>query len=145
MLTPPFLKSGHKVGIVAPAGKVDAQKLNYGVTMLESWGLEVVIGKSVFSNYHQFSAKDEERRDDFQQMLDDASISAILCARGGYGALRIIDLLDFTKFLKHPKWIVGYSDVTVLHAHIQQNFTVETLHAPMPSGYERSSEALEAL
>jgi muramoyltetrapeptide carboxypeptidase len=145
MITPPFLKNGDKIGIAAPAGKVDAQKLNYAVETLEKWGLEVVIGKNVFNHFNQFSAKDEERRADFQQLLDDPSIKAILSARGGYGILRIIDQLDFSGFSKQPKWIVGYSDVTVLHTHIQSNFGVETLHGVMPSAYDKSKEALETL
>jgi muramoyltetrapeptide carboxypeptidase len=145
MITPPFLKSGDKVGIAAPAGKVDAQKLNFAVDALESWGLEVVLGKNVFNHHHQFAGTDQERIADLQQLLDDTSIKAVLSARGGYGTLRIIDQLDFSNFAKRPKWVVGYSDITVLHAHIQTNFGIETLHAPMPSGFEKNSEALETL
>jgi len=92
----------------------------------------VVLGSHVFAKHNQFGGTDEQRRKDFQQMLDDPSIRAVIASRGGYGAVRIIDLLDFTHFCKAPKWIVGYSDITVFHAHIQKHFGIETLHATMP-------------
>jgi muramoyltetrapeptide carboxypeptidase len=100
--------------------------------LFQKWGLEVILGSYVFNRENQFAGTDEQRMKDLQVMLDDASIRAILCARGGYGTVRIIDKLDFSRFLRYPKWIVGYSDITVLHSHIHRHFGIETLHATMP-------------
>ena len=94
--------------------------------------MEVVLGTYIFGTENQFAGSDSQRQADFQQMLDDPSIRAIICARGGYGTVRIIDKLDFTGFCRNPKWIVGYSDITVLHAHINEHFRIETLHSVMP-------------
>lgn len=132
MITPPYLKKGDKVGLVATARKVSATEMQPAIHQLEKWGLEVVEAPHLYAAYHQFAGEDEQRAADLQQMLDDKNIKAILCARGGYGTVRIIDRLDFTAFRKSPKWIIGYSDITVLHAHIQQNFGIETMHAVMP-------------
>lgn len=131
MKVPEFLKKGDKVGIVAPANSIP-NKLTDAVDLLESWGLEVVLGESVFSSFHQFSADDECRSLDLQRMLDDNSIKAIIAARGGYGTVRIIDKLDFSRFAHNPKWIVGFSDVTVLHSHIQALYGIPTIHGQMP-------------
>jgi len=100
--------------------------------LFQKWGLEVILGSYVFNIENQFAGSDAQRQKDLQTMLDDVSIRAVICARGGYGTVRIIDKLDFTKFLRYPKWIVGYSDMTVLHSHIHRHFGVETLHATMP-------------
>ena len=132
MIQPPFLKKGDKIAIVAPARCVTFEEIHPSIRLFQKWGLEVVLGIDVLSKENQFAGSDKKRMADVQQMLDDRSIRAIICARGGYGAVRIIDLLDFTLFCKHPKWIVGYSDVTVLHSHIQRNFGIETIHATMP-------------
>jgi len=99
--------------------------------MFRSWGLEVVEGEHLYASHHQFAGSDDERKADMQKALDDDSIRAIVCSRGGYGTVRIIDKLDFTRFRANPKWIVGYSDVTVLHSHIHRHFKIETLHATM--------------
>jgi muramoyltetrapeptide carboxypeptidase len=92
----------------------------------------VVLGTCIFGSENQFAGSDSQRQADFQQMLDDPSVCAIICARGGYGTVRIIDKLDFTGFFKNPKWMVGYSDITVLHSHIHKHFAIETLHSVMP-------------
>lgn len=134
MIKPPFLKKGDKIGIVAPAGKIDPEIVRKAKDILTSWGLEVVLGKHVLSSHFYFAAKDEDRREDFQHMLDDPEIKAILCARGGYGVTRIIDQLNFEVFKKNPKWIIGFSDITALHSHIHTNFGVQSLHAPMAKG-----------
>ncbi len=130
MVTPPFLQKGDVVAIVSTARKISIEELNPALQLLESWGLKAIIGNTIEAEENQFAGCDELRATDFQQMLDDPDIKAIWCARGGYGTVRIIDKLDFSAFKKNPKWIVGYSDVTVLHSHIH-NFGIETLHAQM--------------
>ncbi len=145
MKSPPYLKPGDKIAIVAPARKISREELQPAVDMLKSWGYEVVFGANLFKEANQFSGSDEERALDFQYALDAADIKAILCARGGYGALRIIDNLDFTTFVKHPKWIIGYSDVTVLHSHIHKNYAIETLHATMPINFPKDGAINDSL
>ncbi len=134
MIKPKYLKSSDKIAIVAPAGKVDQLVVGFAKEKLESWGLSVVLGANVSKDYFQYAGTDEERLSDFQRALDDENIKAIFCARGGYGLIRIVDQLDFTKFQTNPKWIIGFSDITVLHSFIQTNFGIETLHAPMADG-----------
>ncbi|MEI7982354.1 MAG: LD-carboxypeptidase, partial [Bacteroidota bacterium] len=118
MIQPPYLKKGDKIGIVSPARKITFEEVHPAIRIFQRHGLEVVLGTYIFSRHNQFAGTDEQRRRDFQQMLDDPSIHAIICARGGYGTVRIIDKLDFSGFCKNPKWIVGYSDITVFHAHV---------------------------
>ena len=119
------------VGVSAPAGKIKKESLDAAVSILQSWGLRVELGKHIFSEAHgYFSGSDDERLEDFQQLLDDPQLSAIICARGGYGTTRIIDRLDFTNFLKHPKWIIGFSDATALHIRLHQ-LGVESIHSVM--------------
>lgn len=130
MVTPTFLEQGDTVGIVSTARKLDHAELKPGLDILDSWGLNYVLGETIASENHQFAGNDAVRTADFQRMLDDPKIKAIWCARGGYGTVRIIDQLDFSNFLQKPKWIIGYSDITVLHSHIH-NFGIETLHAQM--------------
>jgi len=136
MITPPYLKKGDKIAIVSPARKISPAEVEIAINIFKAWGLEVVLGDHLFASYNQFAGSDEQRLSDFQQMLDDSSIRAIICSRGGYGTVRIIDQLDFTRFLQSPKWIVGYSDVTVLHSHIHRHYGVETLHAIMPVNFK---------
>jgi len=136
--TPPFLKSGDSVGIVAPARKISVSELKPAIETFTSWGLEVLLGENIFNSDNQFSGTDEERAADFQKMLNNTEIKAIFCARGGYGTVRIIDRLDFSTFIKNPKWIVGYSDVTVIHSHIHNLCGIETLHAAMPINFSTS-------
>jgi len=128
---PPYLKKGDQVGIICPAWKVD-EELEDAVALLTSWGLEVVLGKTVHSSYRQYAGSDELRAQDFQHMLDHDEIKAIFAARGGYGCVRMIDRIDFTGFALNPKWIIGFSDVTVIHSHIQRNFAIPTIHGQMP-------------
>ena len=132
MITPNYLVKGDKIAIIAPARCINFDEVHPSIRLFQKWGLEVVLGTNIFSRYNQFSGKDELRQADLQQMLDDDSIRAIICARGGYGTVRIIDQIDFTRFCRNPKWIIGYSDITVLHSHIQRHFAIETLHATMP-------------
>ena len=105
------------------------------IKILQQWGYEVVEGKHLLGDLNQFSGSDQERASDFQAMLDDPSIKAIFCARGGYGSVRIIDMLDFSCFRKNPKWIIGYSDITVFHSHISRHFGIQTLHGAMPINF----------
>lgn len=131
MKVPQFLKKGDKIGIVATASSVP-NGLKDAIDLLESWGLEVILGGSTNSVFHQFSGDDRFRANDLQKMLDDASIKAIIAARGGYGTVRIIDQLDFTQFEKNPKWVVGFSDLTVLHCHVHRLLGIPTIHGQMP-------------
>lgn len=145
MITPTSLKTGDTIAIVSTARKVSKQQLEPAIQLLESWGLKVIFGKTIDSAENQFAGSDELRAADFQTMLDDPNIKAIWCAKGGYGTVRIIDKLDFSSFKKSPKWIIGYSDVTVLHSHIH-NVGVETLHAQTLLGLEtKSKETAESI
>lgn len=131
-MTPPYLKPGDKIGIVSTARKISREELQPAVECFEKEGFEIVFGKNLFKELSQFSGTDDERAEDFQLMMDNPDIKAILCARGGYGTVRIIDKLDFSTFKKNPKWVCGFSDVTVLHSHIWKNFEIETIHSIMP-------------
>ena len=133
--SPPFLKPGDSVGIVAPARKISHPELEPAIAIFKTWGLKVILGDNIFKSDNQFSGTDDERAADFQKMLDNNDIKAIFCARGGYGTVRIIDLLDFSNFIKSPKWIVGFSDITVIHSHIQNICGIETIHAAMPINF----------
>ncbi len=132
MIRPAYLKKGDKIAIVSPARSITFEEVHPAIRFFQRHDLEVVLGSYVFSRQHQFAGSDEQRCRDFQHMLDDEKIRAIVCSRGGYGTVRIIDKLDFTRFRENPKWIVGFSDATVLHAHISRQFGIETLHAAMP-------------
>ncbi|MEN9349995.1 MAG: hypothetical protein RL372_973 [Bacteroidota bacterium] len=132
---PPYLKKGDTIGIVCPSGTLPAKKVSTCISTLEAWGYKVKIGKTVGSQHHYFSATDEERAADMQAMLDDKNVQAVLCGRGGYGMSRIIDALDFKKFKKHPKWVIGFSDITLLHNHFTQVLKTASLHAPMAGAF----------
>ena len=137
MIIPPYLKRGDVVAITCPAGFMPLAKIQSCVRSLQSWGLEVWIGKTVGSNSsNYFSGTDEERRDELQALLDTSEVKAILCGRGGYGVSRIIDQLDFKRFRKYPKWIIGFSDITVLHSHLHQVVHSASLHAPMAAAFQ---------
>lgn len=132
MQQPLPLKKGDAITILSTARKISRPELQYFVDCAESWGLSVNFAKNLFEENHQFAGTIEQRTDDLQNALDDENCKAIFCARGGYGTVQLIDKIDFSGFKQYPKWIVGYSDVTVLHNHINQNFGIETLHAIMP-------------
>lgn len=144
-IRPPFLKQGDCVGISAPARKISEAELLPSIKILQSWGLKVKLGKHIYAAYHQFAGDDELRKADIQTMLDDAEVKAVFSARGGYGAVRVIDKLDFSYFSKHPKWICGYSDVTVFHSHIHRQTGIETLHCTMPINFEKDVESTALL
>lgn len=148
MTAPPCLQKGDKVAIAVPARKITLAEVQTFVSMLTEWGLKVIFASNFGKEYHQFAGNETERVTGLQSLLDDPSIKAIFCARGGYGTVRIIDSLDFSFFIAHPKWIVGYSDITVLHSHIHNNFEIETLHSIMPIDFAvgtPSSFAVESL
>ena len=144
---PPYLKKGNTIGITCPAGYMAAEKAQKCISTLQSWGFDVMVGKTVGSkSKNYFSGSDEVRQNEMQAMLDDENIHAILCGRGGYGVGRIIDGLDFTKFKKKPKWVIGFSDVTILHAHLYTKIKVASLHAPMASAFnEGENEFIQSL
>lgn len=134
---PPYLKSGDTIGIVCPAGFMAAEKIVSCINTLKSWGFRVRIGRTIGGNsVNYFSGTDSERLDDLQEMLDDENISAILFGRGGYGLSRIMDQISFKKFRKSPKWLLGYSDITLLHAHIYANYEIATAHSPMAGAFQ---------
>ncbi|NSW45925.1 MAG: LD-carboxypeptidase [Bacteroidales bacterium] len=130
------LKKGDKVAIVAPSGKIKKDDLEYGIQILQSWGLVVEIGQNVFGNDSYFSASDEKRLSDFQEALDSDEYKAIFCARGGYGSVRIIEQINWQHFIKKPKWIIGYSDITLLLNKIQ-SFDIPCIHGPMPASFSK--------
>jgi len=133
---PPYLQKGDTIGLVCPAGFMPVEKISECIRVInEDWGFTTKVGTTIGQQYHYFSGTDEERKEDFQHMLDDENVKAILCARGGYGISRIIDKLDFTRFTEIPKWIIGFSDVTVLHSHIYRNYYISTIHAPMANAF----------
>lgn len=134
--TPPYLKKGDTIGLVCPAGFMPLEKVQSCIYTLEEWGYNVKTGDTVggdSENY--FSGTDEERLQDFQNMLDEENVKAVFCARGGYGTTRIIDKLKFKKFAEQPKWIIGFSDITVFHSHLYSNYYISSLHAPMASAF----------
>ncbi len=135
MIIPPYLQKNDTIGVVCPSGFMPAENYQTCINTLTEWGFKTRLGTTPGNQFHYFAGTDEERRNDLQQMLDDQEIKAILCARGGYGLSRIIDQLNFKKFVKHPKWIIGFSDITVLHAHIFQEYKIATLHAPMAGAF----------
>ncbi len=138
MITPAHLKKGDTIGIVSPGAQIAKDKIENAIKILKEFGFKVRLGKNVLNKSEYFAGTDKERTTDFQNMLDDDNIKAILCSRGGYGTLRVIENLNFTDFLKNPKWIVGFSDVTVLHAHINNYLGIESLHATMPIDFPKN-------
>jgi muramoyltetrapeptide carboxypeptidase len=137
---PDYLKQGDTIMIVAPAGFVpDSTEIEPGIALAKSWGLEVVVGKNAFKKHNHFAGTDDERQSDLQLALNDKTIKAIWCSRGGYGTVRIIDQIDFTAFEKNPKWVVGFSDITTLHTTIH-NLGIAAIHATMPGGMLRASD-----
>ena len=144
-LAPPYLKRGDEVAITCPAKKLP-YPMTDAVKLLQSWGLEVVLGETVDASYHQFAGDDDLRTKDLQRFLDNDNIKAIFAARGGYGTIRIIDKIDFSHFAQHPKWIVGFSDITVLHAHIYNNYNIQSIHGQMPLNIpDASAKSLTSL
>jgi muramoyltetrapeptide carboxypeptidase len=144
MLTPPFLKKGDIIGMTATARKISAEELEYAVTSIENRGYKVQFAPNLFATENQFAGSDEQRKNDLQSLIDDKNVKAILIARGGYGTMRIIDEINFNALRENPKWMIGYSDVTVLHSalHLQN---MASLHATMPINFSKNEEATNAL
>ncbi|MEO5783824.1 MAG: LD-carboxypeptidase [Ginsengibacter sp.] len=133
--TPPYLKEGNVIGITCPSGYITEEEIQPAITKLQEWGFQVRVGKTVGARDFSFGGTDAERTEDLQQMLDDRDIDAILFGRGGYGAVRIIDNIDFTTFKKRPKWLIGFSDATVFHSHVNRNYGIATIHSKMCNSF----------
>lgn len=134
-IQPKPLTKGDQVAIICPAGIIERETVVNSSKLLQQWGLRVEIGQTVGASHYDFAGSDKMRADEFQFYLDDDETKAIICARGGYGSARILDLLSFEGFVEKPKWIVGYSDVTAFHNHINQQFGIHTIHSVMPSQF----------
>ncbi|WP_233899893.1 S66 peptidase family protein [Tenacibaculum piscium] len=143
LITPPSLQKGDTIAIVAPAGILKNRKniIDKAKKLAQSWGLKVVYGNNLFKQENHFSGTDQERCQDFQDALDNPNIKAIWAARGGYGSVRILDKLDFSKFIENPKWVIGYSDITAFHNHIH-NLGVETIHGIMGTSLQDKPEVI---
>lgn len=130
-IQPPYLKKGDKVAITCPAKKLP-HPMTDAIALLESWGLEVVLGETVTASYNQFAGNDTLRAADLQRFIKDDTIKAIFAARGGYGTIRMIDDVNFSSIKEAPKWIIGFSDITILHAHLFSVFGLQSIHGQMP-------------
>jgi muramoyltetrapeptide carboxypeptidase len=139
MIQPPYLKIGDKVAIVSTARKISQEEMQEAVSALNDWGLEVIFRETLFNQLNQFAGTDEERTQDFQRALNDPSIKAILFARGGYGTVRIIDKINWSSFKQNLKWLIGFSDITVIHSHVQRHLGIETMHAPMTFNFPKAT------
>jgi muramoyltetrapeptide carboxypeptidase len=144
MILPYYLKKGDTIAIIATARKVSKEEIQPAVAFFESYGLSVILGNYLFESNNQYAGNDLKRTEDLQWALNDKNSKAIIIARGGYGSVRLIENIDFTEFKKHPKWLVGYSDVTVLHNAIH-NIGVATLHATMPLNFSKNKEATKSM
>jgi muramoyltetrapeptide carboxypeptidase len=132
MITPLPLKQGDKIGLIAPSRKVTHDDLKRSVTLIEQWGYKVVFGENIYDEDHQFAGKDEARARDIVKMICDPEIKAVLCARGGYGTVRLLENIDMNIIRNNPKWLIGYSDITVLHSYFNKVIECETIHGVMP-------------
>lgn len=141
LLRPPSLKKGDSVYILSTAKKISLHEIETAVKAFEGWGLKVVIGKTIGKEQNQFAGTDQERLEDFQTAINDSNIKAIICARGGYGTVRMMDDIIYDEFTKHPKWLVGFSDVTFLHTDISNNIGIQTIHSIMPIQFPKSTPA----
>jgi muramoyltetrapeptide carboxypeptidase len=141
MIQPPQLAPGNTIGILCPAGAIPLEKVTISAQVLESWGYQVRIGKTVGTQFGHFAASDLDRQNELQSMMDDPEIHAILCARGGYGLSRIVSELNFTKIKAHPKWVIGFSDITILHAALQKQ-GIQSIHGPMSAGFGKGDAGL---
>lgn len=135
------LSKGDKIAIISTARSISHEEISAAVSLLKQWGLEPIVGKTIGKKYLQFAGEDDERASEFQQMLDDVNIKAILFARGGYGTIRILDKIDFTGFVNKPKLLCGYSDITIIHSHITDKLGLPAVHSSMPFNFEKNSTA----
>lgn len=146
MIAPKTLKIGSKIALISTARKVSCLEMQAAISIFQSWGLQVVEGKNLYQIDNQFAGNDSQRTEDLQMALNNPEIEAIICARGGYGTARIIDKIDFCGFIKNPKWVVGFSDVTVLHAYLH-NLGFCSIHAIMPILFDKpmAQKSIESL
>ncbi len=134
MLRPPYLQPGDSVALISPAGIIESEPIEYAANLLRSWGLNPIVGKHATLQCGYFAGTDEQRAEDMQRAMDDEEIRAIFCTRGGYGSLRIVEKLDYSKFQGDPKWLIGFSDITVFHTKLN-SLGIESMHAPMPKNF----------
>jgi len=146
MIKPPYLKPGDTIGIVAPARKVSIGDIEIAIEIIKQQGYKVLLSDNLFGNYHQYSGTAEQRTNDFQQMLDNSNVKAIIAARGGYGSVQLIEGLNWNNFINNPKWIIGYSDITVFHSYINNILNIESIHGTMPINMKSAqSESVTSL
>ncbi|HMO33607.1 MAG TPA: LD-carboxypeptidase [Lacibacter sp.] len=145
IIRPPFLREGDRIAITSPAGFVTEKDVQPAVALLRSWGFGVELGRTIGKRAGSFGGSDEERTSDLQHWINSTQVKAILCARGGYGAVRIVDRLDFSPLLHHPKWIIGFSDITVLHCHLNRRYGIASLHAKMTNSFPEDWNKADAL
>lgn len=144
--SPDFLKKNDKIAILSTARKIDLKELEFSIKLLENWGLEVVLGNTIGEEFNQFAGDDKFRAKDLQNFLDRTEIKAILFARGGYGSIRIMDYIDFTGFTKNPCWLIGYSDISIIHALVNNYLGIQSIHASMPINFANNTDlSLESL
>lgn len=143
MKIPPYLQPGDQIAIISPASKTEPEIVEPAIALLQSRGYQPVRGTYLYATDHQFAGKDENRRSDLQAMLDDPSIKAIICSRGGYGSLRTLNGIDWSRFIHHPKWMVGFSDVTVIHSALQR-MNIASVHAAMPRYFLKNNEPTDS-
>jgi len=145
IIVPPFLKPGDTIALTSPAGYIRTEEIQPAASVLESWGYRLRIGDTIGRRSHTFGGTDEERRRDLQALLDDRNVHAILCARGGYGVNRILDGLDLSAFRKHPKWVIGFSDITALHLHLLRQCGTASIHSKMCNSFPKQFASAEPL
>lgn len=144
LISPPFLVKGDTIVLIATARKISEAELEPAITELKKWGLNVELGANIFKKRHQFAGTDLQRANDLQWAIDHPNAKAILIARGGYGTIRIIDKVRLKNLRQNPKWLIGYSDVTVIHSELNL-LGIESLHATMPVNFKKSKNALTSL
>jgi muramoyltetrapeptide carboxypeptidase len=132
---PPYLKQGDTIGITCPAGYILQKDIEPSIQLMKSWGFNIKVGDTVGKRDFTFGGSDADRAADFQRMIDDPGVQAIMCARGGYGFVRIVDRLDFSRLVSKPKWIIGFSDITVLHGHLNRNYGIASIHSKMCNSF----------
>lgn len=134
------LKNGDAVAVISTARKVSPEEIDFAITKIKSWGLNVCLGKNLFKKKHQFAGSIKERIEDLQWALNDSDIKAVFFARGGYGSVHVVDYVDWQVFITNPKWLIGFSDITVFHSHVNQCFNTPTLHGAMPITYPQNTD-----
>lgn len=137
---PPYLQVGATIGITSPASFITLKEIQPAVHLMQSWGYHVKIGNTIGKKDFTLGGSDKERLSDLQEMMDDPKVDAIMCARGGYGLVRIIDRLNFKKFKRNPKWLIGFSDITLLHIHLNSRYGIASIHSKMCNSFPTTWE-----